>query len=179
MDRKWWVELLKKAEIQYKFALALNTTYNSRIEEDLPNLSYLAYFAYGKYGTGGKELRLNKKEEKYAVTLLEHSAIYLIAVQIDSALEDLFRSRFNHPNKDIRTISCIIRLIRNAFAHNPFAPRWLLDRRFKNKTYTIGDLTFRTNGLNNKLVKKMDYGGPVALLLLSKFVRTEIENLSS
>ena len=170
MEKRSYIKLLDNAELQYKFALALNTKYNW-LGEKMPKLVYYDQFAYGPYIVYKKDLELNKKQEQRAAMLLEHTVIYIMAVQIDTVLEKNIPDRFNHNNNDIRSGSCIIRLIRNTFAHNPFAPVWLIDRKFKNKVYSMGEIEMDTSKLNNKPVKRLDYGGPLALLWLSKWAK--------
>jgi hypothetical protein len=162
------LELLKNSELQYKYALGLGVTN--------PRLQYLTIFSYGKHTARIRELRLNKDQEEFAVICIEHTAIYIMAVQIDSVLSETIEDRFNHKNNDVKSAAWIARLVRNSFAHNPFAPTWKIYRECDNKIYKVRNIiSLNTKGLNNKPVKRMDYGGPLALLYLSRFVRNEIE----
>lgn len=93
-------------------------------------------------------------------------------------LQAIIPDRFRHPNPNIRCASWIARLIRNAFAHNPFAPVWKTYAECKNQTYNVNDvISLKTTGLNGKPVERLDYGGPLALLRLLDFVKQVAENV--
>ena len=163
------LNLLNYAEIQYKYALALNSYYSTH--RRFPKLMYYDVFSWGKNILYKKDLALSETNEKNAVMFLSHSALYLLATQIDSILEALYgKARFQ--DKNVGDISCVVRLIRNAFAHNPFQPTWIIDRKYMNKNYEI-DLKIKlsTAQLRNKSVKRRDYGGPIAILKIAAFVR--------
>lgn len=175
MDKTAHIKLLKNAELQYKFALALNTTYSSKDKKDYPSFQYLTYFTFQKHWADENELRLTIDEEKRAAMLVDHCAVHLMANQIDTALKDIIPNRFNHPDQEIQNISVFVNLIRNAFAHNPFAPVWKIDRKCKNKQLIIKNNQFmNTKGLHGKPMRRSDYGGPLALLWLSKYIREHL-----
>lgn len=69
----------------------------------------------------------------------------------------------------------ISRLIRNAYAHAPFTPKWMIQSPLQNQVFEIPDI-FRldTTNLNEKLLDWRHYGGPLALYCLSRYVRFEI-----
>lgn len=168
-----YISLLKFAEVQYKFAHALNIS-------SLTELTYPEVFSFGKHITYKKDFELTKEQEEQGAMFVSHSAVYLMAVQIDSVLSNVFGDkRFSHDNKDIASTAQIIRLIRNSFAHNPFYPVWLIHRNCKDKVFRVEkvNVELNTKGLNNKLVDRADYGGPLALLKLSEFTRNIIESL--
>lgn len=99
----------------------------------------------------------------------------MLANQIDSVLDRLEGSgRFaSGARPELFGAAWIGRLVRNAFAHNPLAPLWKLDRECRGKVYEVP----RVIKLDCRLLKtgepvrRMDYGGPLALLRLSIFVR--------
>jgi hypothetical protein len=71
-----------------------------------------------------------------------------------------------------RSASQIVRLIRNAFAHNPFAPVWRIPRECENQTYNVNNtIALKTSGLNGKPLERLNYGGPLALLCLLEFIK--------
>lgn len=163
-ERIRYPELLKNAEIQFKYAIALRA--------NVPHLEYHEAFSYGRHVLFKPELALDGKQEESATSFIEHSAIYIMAVQIDTVLEVNFEDRFNHADRNIRSASWISRLIRNSFAHNPFAPVWQIYPECENKIFEVNDaIILNTEGLNNKPVKRMDFGGPLALLHLLHFVQ--------
>lgn len=49
-------------------------------------LDYLASFTWGSHTDDDDELRLTGERESRAAALLEHCAVHLIAVQVDTAL---------------------------------------------------------------------------------------------
>lgn len=166
-------DLLEYAQLQYKFALAISTTIQLGKFQDL---LYYDVFAYGPHAFKKEELILSKEQELFAATLLVHSATYICAVQADTVLQATIPNRFQHTDPDIRSASWIARLIRNAFAHNPFAPVWKTYPECENQTYTVGSvMSLNTSGLNGKPVERLDYGGPLALLCLLDFVRQVTE----
>jgi len=164
------LDLLNYAEIQYKYALALNSYYT--IHKRFPKLVYYDVFSWGKNILYKNELSLSRKEEKDAVVFQSHSALYLLVTQIDTILESIYgKERFR--NNNISDISCIVRLIRNAFTHNPFYPKWLISKEYRNKAYIIKELSINisTEQIKNKPVKRMDYGGPTAILKLTALIK--------
>jgi len=123
---------LLAAELQFKFALGISAAV---ISNDEPVCSELSVFSWGRHRTEPGELFLTKKQERLASSMVEHTATYAMAVQLDRALQDLLTDRFHHANADLRAASWIARLIRNAFAHDPLNPVWkvqpeAIDRRF-------------------------------------------------
>jgi hypothetical protein len=124
-------QLITNAQILFKFSLGISAT--------RPKLGYLASFASYRHTANEEDLKLARKDEFFAADLLEHVATYVLAVQIDTALEALYPSRFKSADQIVRSASTITRLIRNAFAHNPFAPIWIIDRKAANKQFTVPD----------------------------------------
>ncbi len=162
-------ELLEYAQLQYKFALAVST--NIQFHK-FPDLVYHDAFAYGPHVFEKEELMLSKEQEQLAAILLVHSATYLCAVQADTVLQATIPDRFKHSDPNIRSASWIARLIRNAFAHNPFAPVWKTYSECENQTYAVENvISLKTSGLDGKPVQRLDYGGPLALLRLLDFVK--------
>jgi len=168
--------ILKKlyySELQFKLALAITTTCTS----DAIALHYLGTFSYGKHVMDAKELALTAEEERIASVILEHSATYLMALQLDEILEKLLSNRFEHGNNSIRNGSRIVRLIRNAYAHDPLSPMWLkIPASWKNQILKVDSIiSLNTNGLEGKKLKRMDYGGPISLLRLLQYFKQVID----
>jgi hypothetical protein len=99
-----------------------------------------------------------------------------MAIQMDRVLQEVVGSdRFKHPDSDINSASWIARLIRNAFAHNPFNPTWQTCPECDNKVFEVeGIIRLRTKGLNGRRMEMDDYGGPLSLFRLSGFIRMYI-----
>ncbi len=141
-----------------------------------PELVYYDQFTYGGHLFKKEELELTKEQESFAAGLLVHSATYLCAVQADTVLQDAVPDRFKHTDPNIRSASWIARLIRNAFAHNPFEPVWKTYSECENQTYAVENvISLNTRGLDGKPVERLDYGGPLALLRLLDFVKQVVE----
>lgn len=175
MKKEKLLKSLTLAEIQYKYTHALNIAYS--VNESKPKLVYTDIFVWGKYTVHKADLQLNEEQEHQGVMLSSYAAKYLLCVQIDTILSELFgKERFKHTDEDIRAVSSITRLIRNAFTHNPFAPVWLIDRDSMNKIFHVKaiDLKLDTHGKHNRSLERSDYGGPLALLKISSLVKTLI-----
>lgn len=173
MNKEDYVKLIKLAEIQYRFAVGINTLYSTH--ERYPKLSYPNYWTWGKHSITKKEIQLTRKETEDGAMLFSHSALYIMVVQIDSALEKFFgKNRFLHKNSDIQAAASIARLIRNAFAHDPFHPTWIINKRMKNKIFRVDriNIELNTSGFENRTVKRSHYGGPLVILELSRFIRS-------
>ena len=134
MHRKKLINKLDFAEIQYKLALAVSSTCQSQQKSVI---SYLEMFSFGKHTVDKTELILDKNQEELASVLLEHSATYITMVQLNSVLEEVWPNRLQHKNDNIRNASQITRLIRNAFAHDPFEPIWKITPRWDNHIFEV------------------------------------------
>lgn len=172
MKSSWghtYSDLLLFAELQYKLALAVETTATS--SNDL-HLNYLSTFSYGKHVIKERELMLTKENEKQASTLLVHSATYLLIVQLDKFLDKVLPETLKQNDADLNCAWRISHLVRNAFAHDPFAPIWTVSKRDRNRTYRVGNIiSLDTSGLEGKPVLREHYGGPLALLKLVQYIR--------
>jgi hypothetical protein len=79
------------------------------------------------------------------------------------------QDRFNHSNQFIRDASVVVRLIRNAVAHNILDPIWKIDRKLQGRKISLdGVLAFNTSELNKKPLNRSHFGDPIALLKLSE-----------
>ncbi len=165
-------ELLIDAEQQYKLAVAVH----SACTISKGNVfDYLETFAFGDRTVTKATLHLTPNEEERAASALEHSATYLLAVQVDKVLSEAVSDRFKHRDDNIRAASWIARLIRNAFTHNPLDPVWLIYPECDNKSYRVGNIAaLDTQSLDGKRLRRMHYGGPLALLKLSEFTRANL-----
>lgn len=166
--------LLTDAENQFKLAVGLQ---NLCANADSNVLTYARTWSFGMHIADHDELSLSPEAEERASGALVHCATYLLAVQLDSVLQEAISNRFNHSNSVISAAAWIARLIRNAFAHNPLYPVWKIDRKCRNKLIEIpGIIRLDTSGREGNCLKRMDYGGPLALLKLSSYVRQNILN---
>jgi hypothetical protein len=159
--------LLNGAVLQFKLALAVSVLAG---DEDF-DLRYLEHFTSGEHFRDREQLHLSKEQERLAGSILEHSATYILALQMDKALQDTVPNRFKSPDADIYAAAWVARLIRNTFAHNPLAPIWDIQPEAQNKTYEVANIIrVTTDTLDGQPVRSRDYGGPLALLTLAEFI---------
>ncbi len=165
--REFHSGLVKDAQMLFKLSLGFSAT--------RPELGYLSSFASYQHLAHYDELKLTRDEEFASAGFFEHVATYTLAVQVDTALEVIYPNRFDSTDATLRSAARIAHLIRNAFAHNPFAPRWKISAVCKNTYYKVGDrIALDTTDLDGKYVEQPHYGGPLALLKLSEFVRVKL-----
>jgi len=165
---------LKAAEINFKVsfaaagALAIN-------KESLP-LWYPDLFSFGNHVATLSELALNHDDIKLAPGILQHVSTYLCVVQIDTVLQNIFSNRFEHPDAEIRSACWIARIIRNSFAHDPFTPTWLIDRKCRDEKLIVNNIIeIKPRELRGRPVKRMDYGGPISILRFLEWTTQLIE----
>ena len=101
---------------------------------------YPTMYVHGSHSVTNEEFSLNKKQEEFASSALLHCTRYIMIVQIDTALEMCIENRFEHIDNQVKSTAWIARLIRNAFSHDPFNPKWLIDRKCRNNTYEIENI---------------------------------------
>ena len=166
---------LKNAELLFKFSLAVSGTCTA---SNMSPFTYLSWFTFLGHTASEDELHLTLPQEKWAAVVFEHVAIHLMAVQIDTALEAKFGTqRFDNSNGEIRSACRIARLIRNAFAHDPFSPVWKFKQGLTSQKYQVsGILSLDLTGLEGHPVKREDYGGPLALLRFLQFTMRLVES---
>ena len=173
MGKAIMLKKLHDSEIQFKLALAVWATCESSDER---LLKYIGTFSYGKHIMSAKELTLTAEEEKRAAVILEHSATYFMALQLDDILIKLFPDPTRHQDANIRNGAQIIHLIRNAYAHDPLEPTWRIPHYCENQIITIEKIiSLNTAGLDGKTLKQMDYGGPISLLRLVQYFEQVIQ----
>ena len=160
---------LEHAELFYKFSLAAG----NNIEVGDIKLYYHSQYSFLKHTATKKDLELTTSEEKEGARILRFIGTYMIALQLNTILEDEWgQDRINSKNTQVQNISQVIRLIRNAFAHDPLNPIWDISNSSKNKVYIIQDiLTLNTHNLHGKRVDRYHYGGPLALLKLIQHIK--------
>jgi hypothetical protein len=160
--------LLRSASIHLRLVFGLTTT--------RPSVSYLDTFSFGHHTARNKELRLTQEQEDHAFAALEHCATYLAAVQIHTALKSVHGDPFHLPEEDIASAFQISRLLRNAFAHNPFNPIWEVRDAWKNQEFVVpGVITVNTTDLDGVPVGRKHYGGPIAILRLIEYADRVIQ----
>lgn len=152
----------------FRFAYRIGLPVSCGLNIDVPPT---AIAIFGKYALSANDLELSHEAFGLCGTLLERLAYRLLAMELNSALERKFgKDRRNHKDDFIRNSSTVVWLIRNSVAHNILDPVWNIDDpMLQNQTFCIADvLTFDTTGLNGNSLKRLDFGGPIALFRLSE-----------
>lgn len=160
--------LLHNAQMHFKLVFGLTAT--------RPHINYLDTFSFGQHVAYRDELALTTEQEEHAFAALEHCATYLAAVQVHTVLESIHADPFQIPEPEIGAAFQIARLIRNAFAHNPFGPIWEIRDTWKDRTFSVpGVITLNTTDLDGKPVKREHYGGPLAILRFLQYAESVVE----
>jgi hypothetical protein len=163
------IDLLAVAELNYKFAIGISAAIVSSpttISESLGS------FSWGSYRLEASELELSKADELRGASIAEHVATFALMLQLDRVLQDGVPNRFSAADDMLRGASRIANLIRNAFAHDPFNPVWLIDRKLVGQVFDFsGLIVLDTGRLRGHPVRRRDFGGPIALLRMTQYCR--------
>lgn len=165
------IQHLRLAELQFRLASAVRLASTFKAQpRDLP-----IEWSHGKHSVRYDEIALSEDDADYAAWSLHRSATFLMAV----AMKDAIRAAVHDPkadgDADVRSAYQIVRLIRNAFAHSPFDPVWSIDLDCRDRVFAVRELIrLDTTGLHDQRFDWRNYGGPLALLRLSQFVRAAI-----
>jgi hypothetical protein len=162
---------LLTADLQFRLASAVRlATTTEKQPLDLP-----LKWTQGAHGVSYSEVALRADQADFAAWSLHRSSTFLMAVAIKDAIRFAVTDPKNDPDNDVRSAYQISRLIRNAFAHAPFDPKWSIDPDCNDRVFTVRDiLRLDTTGLQGQPFDWRHYGGPLAILRLSQFVRVEI-----
>jgi hypothetical protein len=162
---------LFSAELQFRLACAVRLAVTMEEQPlDLP-----MEWSFGKHNVKYKEIAIRSDQADFAAWSLRQSTMYLMAVAIKDAIEAVIPNPYNHKDQNIRNAYQIARLIRNAFAHGPFKPMWLIDKKCRNKVFEVKDIIkLDTRGLDRTTFDWRHYGGPLAILRFCQFVRYDI-----
>jgi len=171
-----YLHTLTLAENQYK--LAMMVVYHAHFGDGFENK--VVAFSYGPYSVDGAELRLAGEDQARASSALEASAIRLMAIIVDTALEHAIPNRFKAAEPLVLQTAFIARVLRNAFAHDLFNPRWeLRDPRYSARFEVPGVIVVDTTGKDGQDVRWQDYGGPLALLKFLQHARGVIQRVTA
>lgn len=159
------------AELQFRLASAVGiaTTFGNQ-PLDLPTL-----WSHGRHVIKYEEIALRPDQADYAAYFLQRSSTLLMATVIRNAIVSVVSDPKISEDVNIVNAYQIARMIRNAFAHDPISPKWSIDKDCRDKTFEIdGIIKLQTNDLNGINFDWRHYGGPLAILRLSQYVRYEI-----
>ncbi len=190
---------LFQAELQFRLASAVRLAVTSNRQPlDLPTV-----WTHGQHEVRYEEIALRHDQADYAAMLIQQSATLTMAVAAKDAIEAVAPSlpkairaskkeidrtirecisavdpkSWKASDHDVTTAYHIARLVRNAFAHAPFAPTWKIHPELRNRVFVIdGAIELRTCGLHESAFDWRHYGGPLALFRLCRYVRTDILN---
>ncbi len=170
-DREKLGQMLFTAELQFRLASAVRLATTCQIQPlDLP-----MDWTHGRHHVTYEEIALRDDQANYAACFLHRSSTYLMAVAMKDAIRAVMPDPKASSDSAIRAAYQIARLIRNAFAHAPFSPRWSIDPNCRDTVFTVPDIiTLDTTGLHDTAFDWRQYGGPLALFRLCRFVRTHI-----
>lgn len=165
------IDSLFAAELQFRLASAVRLAASvSKQPFDLP-----LEWAHGAHHVGFQEVALRQDQGDFAAWCLHRTATYMLAMAAKDAIRTAVSDPKNASDAKVQAAYQISRLIRNAFAHAPFNPRWSIDDDCKNQIFeVIATVRLDTTDLNGQPFDWRHYGGPLALLRLAMFVRHEI-----
>ena len=124
-----------------------------------------------------EEVALRQDQAEYAAAGLQLAATFQMAVAMKDAIRVAVSDPKSSTDSSVQCAYQISRLIRNAFAHAPFAPVWSIDPDCRDKVFAVPDIiTLDTTGIHGAAFDWRQYGGPLALFRLCRFVRVSILN---
>src|SRR5882724_3171759 len=119
-ERKRHAEKVFIAELQFRLASAVRLASTLKTQPlDFPTL-----WSHGKHSVEHDEIALRPDQADFAACFLHRSATFLIAVAIKDAVRAAVSDPKNSTDPSVQAAYQIARLIRNAFAHDPFSPKW-------------------------------------------------------
>ncbi len=169
--REEHIAYLFTAELQFRLASAVRiaTTQNAQ-PLDLPMI-----WTHGDQTVTYEDIALRPDQADGAAFFLQRSATYLMAVAAKDAIKATIADPKHATDLATRAAFEISRLVRNAFAHAPFAPTWSIDPDCRDQVFEVpGVVRLDTHGLQGVAFDWRHYGGPLALLKLCRHVRIEL-----
>jgi hypothetical protein len=165
------VDKLFAAELQFRLAAAVRVAVTFKSQPlDLPT-----EWVHGQHRVVFEEIALRQDQAEFAAHFLFQSATHLMAVAILNAIRAAVANPKRSPDVRIRESYQVARMIRNAFAHNPLSPTWSIDDDCRDKVFLVPDIiSLDTTGIDGTEFDWRQYGGPLALFRLCRFVRFEI-----
>lgn len=170
-DQQRHVDQLFIAELQFRLASAVRLA--TRLETqplDLP-----VEWVHGQHTVKYGEIALRTDQADFAAHFLHQSATFLMAVAMRDAIRATVADPKDSNDLSVRSAYQVARLVRNAFAHGPFWPVWIIDTNCRNTVFSVPDvISLDTTGLHETPFDWRHYGGPLALYRLCRFVRFSI-----
>jgi hypothetical protein len=170
-DREKHIQQLFTAELQFRLASAVRLATTLKVQPvDLP-----MEWTHGHHRVRYEEVALREDQADYAAYFLHRSSTFLMAVAMKDAIRAIVPDPKTSIYSDVRAAYQISQLIRNAFAHAPFSLMWSIDPDCQDRVFSIPDIiALDTTGLHGTSFDWHQYGGPLALFRLCRFVRFQI-----
>ncbi len=193
------IRYLFDAELQFRVTSAVRIAVTEQRQPlDLPEL-----WTHGKYEVRYEEIALRQDQAEYAAQIVQHSATLTMAVAVKDAIEAIavdlsesvrrYRNQIRRavdeaiantnpkpwtvPDDQVASAYHVSRLVRNAYAHAPFAPRWMINTELRDTVFVIpGVIELQTQGLHDTAFDWRHYGGLLGLYQLCRFTRFKILN---
>lgn len=142
------------AELQFRLASAVRLATTMNIQPlDLP-MDWTHGQHHVKYGG----IALRPDQADYAACFLQRSATFLMAVAMKDAIVAVVPDPKTCADAGVRSAYQVSRLIRNAFAHAPFSPRWSVDPDCRENVFEVPEvLKLDTTGLHDAPVEWRHY----------------------
>ncbi|WP_157826847.1 hypothetical protein [Macromonas nakdongensis] len=119
--------------------------------------------------TGGNDLLLPRNYLAGRQDLLDGTQNLVImalgasALTLDETLDEVFGKPDSDPDPSRHGLRIMVNQLRNAFAHNPWRPRWVIRPKYRSaylvELGTTILTTFNATSLNGEGVKPEDVGG--------------------
>lgn len=167
-DRERHLNRLKLAEQQFRLACTVHLAVTNGVQVlDVP-----VEWTFGKHRVSYADFGLRVDQADVAAFYLEMTATFSIACVIRDAISKLFTNPKNDLDQRVVAAYQISRMIRNAFAHSMLYPEWHIDDDCRDKRFCIDQvISLNTTDLDRKPLRWQDYGGPLAIFYLGRFVR--------
>lgn len=159
------------AELQFRLASAVRIATTRDVQPfDLP-----ITWTHGEHSVRYEEIALRADQGAYAACFMQRSATYLMAVAVKDAIKAVIPDPKHVAEPAVRSAFEIARLVRNAFAHAPFAPAWSIDPDCRDHVFEVPNvIRLDTHGLQGASFDWRHYGGLLAMLKLCRYARLEI-----
>jgi len=196
-ERDKHIGYLFDAELQFRLTAAVRIAVTHKRQP----LDFPQVWTHGNHSVTYDEMALRHDQAEYAAHVIQHSATLTMAVAVKDAIEvvapDLSESVRRNGNQILHAVNDAItaaspkswsvtddqvatayhisRLIRNAYAHAPFAPRWMINSGIRDTVFSIPDvIELRARDLHDTEFDWRHYGGLLGLYQLCRFARFKI-----
>jgi hypothetical protein len=171
--REAHIHHLRAAEGQFRLATAVRLAVTLGEQPlDLP-----LRWSHGQHTVRYSDIALTKDAADFAAWNLQRSATFLMASAALEAIRAVIPSPKSSPDAEVAASYQIARMVRNAFAHNPFNPAWRIDADCVGRVFELpGRITLDCTDIDGKPFDWRHYGGPLALLELARYVRKDLLN---